>query len=338
MKLLTGYGGRRRLRAAGAALLLVALLAAPGCIKLAAAPPAPAYTPPPPPPPPPPPTPRSLAYDAFDKMRGDILEADPQVGRANCALAVGVDVSGSAHVRKVLAYSIEVLTDLCRYFLAAGDTLIVVPWDENVREEHVKSFTYSDAETAVTQLNAAFAGLKDHPDPSRKGSNLLDARGYCMEQALAARDESDGKLVPVVLIFTDLVSTDFDPAGPWYSAARLNELRRDMGAGEAVDFDIRRYAAPENVEVYVHRAAGMQEGAASVDEAARRRSPVLTAPSAPTQPASPPPPRGDGSGLRALLSVLALLSALALIGLPFAWQHRIAIGDTRETIDRKSTV
>lgn len=332
MKLLTGYAGGSRLRAAAATLLLAAALAAPGCIKLAGAPPPPAYTPPTPPPPPPPPAPRSLAYDAFDKLREDILAANPGVGRANCAIAVGVDVSGSAHVRKVLAYSIEILTDMCRYFLTAGDKVIVVPWDQDVREEHVKRFTYSDADTAVTQLNAAFSGLKDHADPSRKGSNLLDARGYCMEQALAARDEDDGKAVPVVLIFTDLVITDFDPAGHSYDAARLTGLRRDMGAGEPVEFEITRYAAPESVEVYVHWAAGTQESAAAVDETARRRSPAVTAPSAPSQPAAPPPPRGDGSGLRTLLAALALLSVLALIGLPFAWQHRLAIGDTRETI------
>ena len=261
-----------------------------------------------------------------------MLSKGEQIGQANCAFAVGVDVSGSAHAQQVLECTIQIITDACRYFFAPGDKITVVPWDSRIREDHVKAFDYADSEEATSDLNAAFEDLENLVDPESRGSNLLDARGYCMEKALAMVEEADGKLCPVVLIFTDIRVSDVDPRRQKYTAKRLTALRKKMGAGEAVEFEAKQYEVKDGPEIVVHCLVGKNEGAVGAGvnrtRGAAARAPT---PQRRTQSQTRRRPR-DSSGTKALLIILAILSLLAMIALPFAWRHKIVVGETKETL------
>lgn len=323
-------------------LVFTAGIALPGCLLVGSKPaykPRP-YTPAPasvstskPKPKPAPPIEKSEAWGTFDQLREKLLKDHPDLSKVSGAFAIGVDVSGSAHAKGILEYTIKLLSDMCGFFFAPGDRIALVPWDSRIREQHVHEFDFTDPDGARKSLVEAFEGLENLVDPESRGSNVLDARGFCIEQALKLAGDSDARLCPVVLIFSDTYLPDMLFKNPRYSTEKLAQLRAKMrgGTGEfgRSDFETARG------EIILHELVGSCEGLTRTSSINRLRSQAPTAPAwqRPAQrPAPPPPPPPDHSGWRVLLIVFALLGLIGLIVLPFAWQHHITIAGTKETL------
>lgn len=305
------------------------LLALGGCLRISPEPPRAPVTSAPRPPAPPP-APRSQAYGAFEQWRADLLKQYPGLGGANAAFVFGVDVSQSAQASLVLEYTTKLLGDACRYFLAPGDKVVIVPWDSRVREQHVKSFEVAEGQQALDDLDAAFENLENLVEPESRGSNLLDARGYCMEKALGLQEQSAGGLVGVVVIFTDIRVPDFDLKQQTYAADKLKRLRSKLTGSDSAEFFVRPYQAGEKTQIIAHNLVGKLEGVASAAGLNRDRSAPVQAQRAAMPPPVAPPP--DMSGLRSGLLVLGILAFVALCALPFACRLKLQIGDVRESI------
>lgn len=318
---------RQALRTALLGLLIALSLALGGCVKLGTAP---TRAPLPPPKPQAPPAPvRSEAYPVFDQLRQDLLRQEPALGKVNCVFAIGVDVSGSSHTSQVLEYTTKLLTDAGRYFFSPGDKVVVIPWDSRVRENQVREFDVVSGDKAVSDLQAAFEGLENLVEPESRGSNLLDARGYCMEKALGYQDKSQGQLCGVVLVFTDIRTPDMAFSRQVYTPDKLRRLRSRLTGSDSSEFTVAAYQAGEKTQIILHSLVGKAQQTTAAQSVNRTRS----APAA-TRPVStpPPPPPPDTSGARALLIVVALVCLLAMVALPFTWRHRLAIGDVRESV------
>jgi len=304
----------------------------PGCVLLAGK-----STPAPPPPPPKPaPAPKMViertdAFAAFDRIRNDLLSAAPHLGSVNGAFALGIDVSGSAHASGVLEDTIKVLTDMCGFFFSPGDRIVVIPWDSRIRENSVSTFDYNEPDEARENLTHALEALEGLVDPESRGSNVLDARGYCMERALKLWKDSGGKLCPVVLIFSDTYTPDMTFGKQKYTRERLAALRKDF-AGEDGEFAAGKYGTREGRQIILHRIIGPDADYARAEGVDRKRAEAQVKVTAPTATYTPPPPPPDYSGWRIVFMIVAILSLVALIGLPMAWRHRLLLGDTRETM------
>lgn len=303
----------------------------PGCVLLAGK-----STPAPPPPPPKPgPAPKPViertdAFATFDRIRDDLLSAAPHLSSVNGAFALGIDVSGSAHANGVLEDTIKVLTDMCGFFFCPGDRIVVIPWDSRIRENNVSTFDYDDPDEARENLTHALEGLESLVDPESRGSNVLDARGYCMERALKLWKDTGGKLCPVVLIFSDTYTPDMAFGKQKYTRERLEALRKDF-AGDGGEFSAGKYGTREGRQIILHRIIGPDADYARADGVDRKRVEAQTTVTAPATTYIPPPPP-DYSGWRIVFMIVAILSLVALLGLPLAWRHRLLLGDTRETI------
>ncbi len=250
------------------------------------------------------------------------------MGQSNCVFVLGMDVSGSTVSNGVLESSIKVLTDAARYLFAPGDKVIVVPWDSVIRKDRIVTFDCKDDEDSISEMSRAFENLESLVNPKDEGSNLMDARGYCTQQALRSQKESNGALLGVVLIFTDIRLPDMEEGPTAFKPEQISRLRKELAGSAQGDFDVHPYQAEEKSQIILHSLVGKGEGvaAAKVD---RTRVPTEAAPKA-AEPPPPPPP--DTTGARALFIILSVVCLLALIGLPFAWRHQLAIGDVRETV------
>jgi len=312
------------------------VLALPGCLMIPSQPPAPAITRPPVAPTPrttpPPVAVKSAAYGAFEAMRGDLLKAYPHLAGANGVFAIGVDVSGSCHATGILEYTTKLLTDMCRYFLAPGDKVAVIPWDSRIRESHVNVFDFADSDAGVDSLNASFEDLENLVDPESRGSNLLDARGYCMAKAMELAKPGEGKLCPVVLIFSDIRVPDMSFGRQKFSRSKLASLRKKL-AGDKGEFVVKTYQAGESKQIIAHTLAAPAEGllAAKINRMRTAAAPVAKPRAATYTPPAPRKPR-DYSGFRVVCIVFALAGLAACLALPLAWKHKISMGDVRETL------
>ena len=341
-------GGPRRSEPARAALALLVCCALPlclgGCIKLSARSVRQSSTPVPRAQPAPPraETPKqdaapleAQAYPLFDALRTDLLEANPGIETSNCAFVMGIDVSKSAYDSQVIEYTTRILADCASFFFAPGDKVVVVPWDSQIRGDHVQQFDFTDAKAGDRGLNAAFESVLKLVRPESRGSNLLDARGYCMERAVKLQQDSRGQLRGVVLVFTDIRVPD-GKLGDGYTQEQLTDLRTQLAGSSTEDFDARLYTV-ERTRIWCHALSGKTpEGAAPVAGLNRRRSTAAVtprpAPQAPLPVRTTPTPRKDPSGTRVLLMLLSLAALVALIALPFTWQHRLAIGGSHERL------
>ncbi len=311
------------------------ILALPGCVKLPSAPPPPPPRPvtPPKPVPKPQPTPQKTpAFDTFEQIRDDILKNHEHVGSVKCAFAIGIDVSGSCHTNGVLEWAINVLSDMCTYFFVSGDKIMLAPWDSRIREKHVTHFDFTDAEAGVDALNNALENLESLVDPESRGSNVLDARGYCMTKALEMTDESGGTLCPVVLILSDTYTPDMEFGSQAFSIQKLRDLRAKLGGPDA-EYEPGKYPTGGKHQLVTHLLVGTGEGLATVDGIDRTRTVAasVVAQTPVRLPTTPRRPR-DYSGLRTLLMVMSLVALAGLIALPFAWKHKLVIGDARESV------
>jgi hypothetical protein len=275
--------------------------------------------------------PRSEAYGAFEQWRADLLKDAPGLGNVNTAFVFGVDVSESAQSSLVLEYTTKLLGDACRYLLAPGDKVAVVPWDSRVREQDVKTFEVTGEQQALDDLNAAFENLENLVAPENYGSNLLDARGYCMQEALNLQEQSGGKLAGVVAIFTDIRVPDVDAKRQTFSPEKLKQLRTRFTGSDAVEFVVRSYQAGEKTQIIVHTLVGRLKDVPTVANLNRNRA-ASEQPAQTPVPAPPPPPPSDSGGLRTVLLLVGILCLAALIGLPFAWRLQLQVGDVRESI------
>lgn len=280
-------------------------------------------------PPAPPPAQRSQAYGAFEQWRTDLLKDAPGLGKVNAAFVFGVDVSESARSSLVLEYTTKLLGDACRYFLTPGDKVVIVPWDSRVREDHVKTFDVTEGSQTLDDLNAAFENLESLVQPESRGSNLLDARGYCVQKALELQEQNGRKLAGVVVIFTDIRVPDVDLKQQTFTPEQLTQLRAKLAGSDATEFLVRSYQAGEKTQIFVHTLVGDLDGVPTVADLSRDRSAPVQAQKIPMPPPPSPP---DTGGARTTLLVLGLLALIALCGLPFACRLKLQIGDVRESV------
>jgi len=279
------------------------------------------------------------AYPLFNALRNDILDKTPSLEQTNCAFVIGVDVSKSSYDSQVMEYTTRILADAGNFFFAPGDRVVVVPWDAKIREDHVEEFGFTGPRDGAGGLNAAFESILKLVRPENRGSNLLDARGYCMERAQKLQEQAGAGLRGVVLVFTDIRVPD-GKLGRRYTQEQLASLRRQFTGDTTTDFDARLYNV-ERTRIWCHVLVGKApEGADTGKTFDRRRSTVTTGPQvadaappkAPLPVKASPRPKKDTSGTRVLLMLLSLAALVALIGLPFTWQHHLAIGGSQERI------